>query len=227
MISDVANIIESIVDQMNNTIEGKFNPGDGKTYFCKTKWARVGKPIFDEFDNEYLITEVVLDDYIIATPVGHASDLDGLCSLVKPFWITGTRLAANREWTIASNNLMDKLPLIWMLELMSETIYGRGSTLERDMELQLFFLDETDPAQYYTAEHRKQVVEPMQQLMIEFIETINRLKEFKTVDDYRIRTFSRFGTESEQGVLENVLDANLSGLRLDLTLSKYKENCKC
>jgi hypothetical protein len=114
-----------------------------------------------------------------------------------------------------------------MLELMSETIYGRGSTLERDMELQLFFLDETDPAQYYTAEHRKQVVEPMQQLMIEFIETINRLKEFKTVDDYRIRTFSRFGTESEQGVLENVLDANLSGLRLDLTLSKYKENCKC
>jgi len=227
MISDVANIIESIVDQMNNTIEGKFNPGDGKTYFCKTKWARVGKPIFDEFDNEYLITEVVLDDYIIATPVGHANDLDGLCSLVKPFWITGTRLAANREWTIASNNLMDKLPLIWMLELMSETIYGRGSTLERDMELQLFFLDETDPAQYYTAEHRKQVVEPMQQLMIEFIETINRLKEFKTVDDYRIRTFSRFGTESEQGVLENVLDANLSGLRLDLTLSKYKENCKC
>lgn len=227
MISDVANIIEGIVDQMNNTIEGKFNPGDGKTYFCKTKWARVGKPIFDEFDNEYLITEVVLDDYIIATPVGHANDLDGLCSLVKPFWITGTRLAANREWTIASNNLMDKLPLIWMLELMSETIYGRGSTLERDMELQLFFLDETDPAQYYTAEHRKQVVEPMQQLMIEFIETINRLKEFKTVDDYRIRTFSRFGTESEQGVLENVLDANLSGLRLDLTLSKYKENCKC
>lgn len=227
MISDVANIIEGIVDQMNNTIEGKFNPGDGKTYFCKTKWARVGKPIFDEFDNEYLITEVVLDDYIVATPVGHANDLDGLCSLVKPFWITGTRLAANREWTIASNNLMDKLPLIWMLELMSETIYGRGSTLERDMELQLFFLDETDPAQYYTAEHRKQVVEPMQQLMIEFIETINRLKEFKTVEDYRIRTFSRFGTESEQGVLENVLDANLSGLRLDLTLSKYKENCKC
>lgn len=227
MISDVANIIEGIVDQMNNTIEGKFNPGDGKTYFCKTKWARVGKPIFDEFDNEYLITEVVLDDYIVATPVGHANDLDGLCSLVKPFWITGTRLAANREWTIASNNLMDKLPLIWMLELMSETIYGRGSTLERDMELQLFFLDETDPAQYYTAEHRKQVVEPMQQLMVEFIETINRLKEFKTVEDYRIRTFSRFGTESEQGVLENILDANLSGLRLDLTLSKYKENCKC
>lgn len=227
MISDVANIIEGIVDQMNNTIEGKFNPGDGKTYFCKTKWARVGKPIFDALDNEYLITEVVLDDYIVATPIGHGNDLDGLCSLVKPFWITGTRLAANREWTIASNNLMDKLPLIWMLELMSETIYGRGSTLERDMELQLFFLDETDPAQYYTAEHRKQVVEPMQQLMIEFIETINRLKEFKTVEDYRIRTFSRFGTESEQGVLENVLDANLSGLRLDLTLSKYKENCKC
>ena len=227
MIKDVANIIESIVNQMDNTIEGNFDSGDGKTYFCKTKWARVGKPIFDALNNEYLITEVVLDDYIVATPVGHANDLDGVCSLVNPFWITGTRLATNREWTIASNNLMDKLPLIWMLELMSETIYGRGATLERDMELQLFFLDETDPAQYYTYEHRQQVVQPMQQMMIEFIDTINRLKEFKTVENYRIRTFSRFGTESEQGVLENVLDANLSGLRLDLTLSKYKENCKC
>ena len=174
MIKDVANIIESIVNQMDNTIEGNFDSGDGKTYFCKTKWARVGKPIFDALNNEYLITEVVLDDYIVATPVGHANDLDGICSLVNPFWITGTRLATNREWTIASNNLMDKLPLIWMLELMSETIYGRGATLERDMELQLFFLDETDPAQYYTYEHRQQVVQPMQQMMIEFIDTIYR-----------------------------------------------------
>jgi len=85
MIKDVANIIESIVNQMDNTIEGNYNSGDGKTYFCKTKWARVGKPIFDALNNEYLITEVVLDDYIVATPVGHANDLDGVCSLVNPF----------------------------------------------------------------------------------------------------------------------------------------------
>ena len=226
MIEDVAVIVENIVNQMDNTINGDFN--NGKTYFCKTKWARVGRTITDQIGNVFTINEVVQDEYIVATsstfpPV----NLDGLCFLTPPFWITGTKIATNREWTIAGDHLENKLPLIWMLEVIGETGYGRESAIERDMELRLFFLDETDPAQYYTPDHRKQVVQPMQQLMNEFIDTVKRLKQFKTVDEYRYKTFSRFGTENENGMLENVLDANLSGTSLEITLSKYKENCKC
>ena len=226
MIEDVAVIVENIVNQMDNTINGDFN--NGKTYFCKTKWARVGRTITDQIGNVFTINEVVQDEYIVATsstfpPV----NLDGLCFLTPPFWITGTKIATNREWTIAGDHLENKLPLIWMLEVIGETGYGRESAIERDMELRLFFLDETDPAQYYTPDHRKQVVQPMQQLMNEFIDTVKRLKQFKTVDEYRYKTFSRFGTENENGMLENVLDANLSGTSLEITLSMYKGNCKC
>ena len=226
MIEDVAVIVENIVSQMDNTIVGDFN--NGRTYFCKTKWARVGRTITDQIGNIFMIIEVVPDEYIVATsPIYPPVNLDGLCFLTPPFWITGTKIATNREWTIAGDHLENKLPLIWMLEVVGETGFGRGSAIEREMELRLFFLDETDPAQYYTPDHRKQVVQPMQQLMDEFIETVKRLKQFKTVDEYRYKTFSRFGTENENGMLENVLDANLSGTSLELTLSKYKENCKC
>lgn len=230
---DVARIIEGIVDQMDQTIVGKYNSSDGKTYFCSTKWARAGKTIADDLGNVFMIVDVELDKWIISTPLIQSTPpdaplvLDGLCFLTPPFWITGTKLAANREWTIAGDHLEKKLPLIWMLEVIGETGYGKGSVFEREMDLRLFFLDETDPAQYYTQDHRKQVVEPMQGLMNEFINTIKRLKQFKTVDEYRWKTFSRFGTENENGMLENVLDANLSGTSLELTLLKYKGNCKC
>jgi hypothetical protein len=230
---EVGQIVESIVDQMDATIDGKYDIATGRTYFCNTKWARKGKHITDAQSNVFLIEEVEPDEYIVATPLVPTIPpdpplvLDGLCFLTPPFWITGTKLATNREWTIAGDHLENKLPLIWLLEVTQETGYGRGNAIERDMVLRLFFLDETDPAQYYTVDHRQQVVQPMQKMMVEFLDTIERLRQFATVDEYTYRTFSRFGTENENGMLENILDANLSGVSLEFTLTKYRENCKC
>jgi len=226
---DVTVEIEKIINQMDNSLIGSYDVNDGKTYFCKTKWARVGKTIKDSLGNEFLIQEVAEDSYIIAEQkvvTDPVINLDGLCFLTPPFWITGTKLSTNREWTIANDHLESKLPLIWMLEVVNETGYGGESAIERDMELNLFFLDETDPAQYYTKDHRVNVVQPMQNLMVEFIATIKRLRIYKTVTEYTFKTFSRFGVEQDNGVIENILDANLSGISLNITLSKYKENCK-
>jgi len=64
-------------------------------------------------------------------------------------------------------------------------------------------------------------------LMLEFLEVVNNDRMYQTIENYRYRTFSRFGVEQESGVIQNVLDANLSGVALELTLSRYKEKCKC
>jgi hypothetical protein len=42
-----------------------------------------------------------------------------------------------------------------------------------------------------------------------------------------MKTFSRFGVEQENGMFQNILDANLSGVELNLSLTKFKANCKC
>jgi hypothetical protein len=226
--TEASEYIENIVSQMDNSIDGKFDVATGRTYFCETKWARVGKTISDLLNNKFRITEVVTDEFIVAealfTP---AIDLNGVCYLEDPFFMTGTKLATNREWSIADNNLENKLPLIWLLEIISETGYGRSSSFDRDIESRIFFLDETDPSQYYTKDHREQVVKPMQKLMNEFLATIVKIREYKPVENYRYKTFSRFGVEQENGVFQNILDANLSGIALELTLTRYKVNCKC
>ena len=229
MIDEAAEIVKGIVESMNTTIVGEWD-GDYTTS-CQTKWARKGKTV-SVGSEEFLITEIEYDTEMKSTYQGNtmpAPNLEGTIQLPIPYFISGTKLAANREWTIAGNDLTQKTPIIWLLETIRERIYGKGDPREREMELRLFFLDETNVAQFYTEDHRREVVYPMQKLVDEFINTIGRIRTFKTIEDYSIRTFSRFGVEQESGMFQNILDANLSGVELNITLTKYKANCnpKC
>tara|TARA_R110001632_G_scaffold76073_2_gene172729 strand:- start:1089 stop:1772 length:684 start_codon:yes stop_codon:yes gene_type:complete len=225
---EASEYIRDLVSKIDNKLMGSYNSSDGKTYICNTKWARIGKTITNSNNIKFKIIGISYDIYIIAEPIlGGTEILDGICYLSDPFFITGTKRATNMEWILADSNLENKLPLIWLLEIISETGYGKGSSKEKDITTRLFFLDETDPSQYYTKDHREQVVIPMQKLMLEFLNVVDADRMYETIENYTYKTFSRFGVEQETGVIENILDANLSGVALDVTLSRYKENCKC
>lgn len=228
MTNEIRDIVEQIVLQMNTSITGEFNPGDLKTYSCDTKWARVGKIVLDSLNNEYLITDISPNEWILTNDTDPLSpNLDGVIQLPVPYFISGTKLATNSEWTKATPNLLQKTPLIWLLEVIRLKGFGRQSTMELETDLRIFFLDETNVAQYYTADHRENVVYPMEQLAMEFINTIGRNRNFKTIEEYEMITFSRFGVERDNGVFQNILDANLSGVELRIRLEKFKENCIC
>lgn len=227
MTSEISNIIKDLVLSIDNSIIGTFDSVTGKTYFCNTKWARIGKQIINENNELFLITDIEPNEWIIATPVNHTNDLNGIVYLTQPYWITGTKLAANMEWTKTNQIVMSKTPLIWLVELIRYRKFGRESTIDFESDLRMFFLDETNVAQYYTADHRENVVIPMEHLVNEFIGVIKNNKSFETIENYEIITFSRFGVEQQNGVFKNILDANLSGVELRINLRKYKQNCKC
>jgi hypothetical protein len=67
----------------------------------------------------------------------------------------------------------------------------------------------------------------MEQLSNAFIDVIKSDRAFETIENYEVITFSRFGVEQQNGMFKNILDANLSGVELRITLKKYKQNCKC
>jgi len=224
MINELSTIIANVVSQMDSTIDGTFDVD--KTLSCNTKWARVGKKVTDSNGDEFLITEIDENNYLVGQNVD-LIDLDGIINLPQPFFIHGTKKATNREWTILSNDVTAKTPIIWLLGSLNYKQFGRESTIDIESSVRIFFLDETDVANYYTADHITQVVYPMEQLAKEFIETINRNRNFKTIEDWEIIEFTRFGVEQENGMFQNILDANLSGVELRITLTKYKENCKC
>jgi hypothetical protein len=227
MTGEISNIIKDLVLSIDNTIFGTFDEDTGKTFFCNTKWARIGKEITDEGGDIYIITDIEPNEWIIAEPVNGVNDLEGIIYLPEPYWITGTKLAANMEWTKANNNVLSKTPLIWLVELIRYSKFGRESTVDFESDLRLFFLDETNVAQYYTSDHRDNVVYPMEQLVNEFIEVIKANRSYETIDTYEVITFSRFGVEQQNGMFKNILDANLSGVELRINLKKYKQNCKC
>ena len=229
MIDLISSHIEDIVSNIDYTIIGEVDNNIGKNTFCRTKWAREGKQI-QNLDTLYTFNVIYVqpDDYIDALPVGAGTFQSGTYLLPIPFYIHGTKKATNREWTISTNDLTAKTPIIWLLGPVRYTAFGRESSLEYEADLRIFFLDETDPTQYYTEDHMQQVVYPMEQLAESFLETLEADVNYKTLERWEIIEFSRFGTEQDNGFFQNILDANLSGVELRLTLTRYKNNiCKC
>jgi hypothetical protein len=225
---EITQIVGEIVSKIDRMIYGTINPSSGVNEFCATKWGRKGKYLEDSNSVLFRIESIDYDNSIdaVSMPAGTLFD-SGAYLLPEPFYISGTKLATNREWTIADSNLMKKTPIIWLLETIDEERFGRGDSREFDASLRIFFLDETDIKNYYTEDHRREVVLPMQNLVEAFIEAINADLRFKPLDSYRMKTFSRFGVEQENGMFQNILDANLSGVELNLSLTKFKANCKC
>jgi hypothetical protein len=223
---DISVLFEEIVDKIDTSIEVN-SYSNKRFYTCNTKWIRAGKIIFGKTssgaDASSVVTSVVKDTYFEIESATLVKSVR--CPL--PFVITGTKLATNIEFAKKDNNLLNKTPLVWLLENHSETLYGADSPVERDMEMTVLFLDETDVLNYYTKDHRLQVSEPMIALQEEFEKAINKFSLYKRLERFNRKVFSRFGTETENGMYKNILDANLSGIIITYTVSKYKDACKC
>jgi hypothetical protein len=225
---EISEIIEDVVSRIDKTIIGTSQLDINKVSFCSTKWARKDKPVFDTLNNSYKITDIDYDKSITAQPQVVGTDfIPDTYYLPAPFFIGGTKIATNNEWTIATNDLNLKTPIVWLLETINEQQFGKGDPRLFESELRVFFLDETNVRDFYSKDHRREVVYPMKQLGLEFLNVIKNDRSFKTIEDYNFILFSRFGVEQEEGMFQNVLDANLSGVELRFTLTKYKLNCKC
>ena len=109
MTTEITNVVRTLVSQIDNSVVGEYNSADGRTYICDTKWIRVGKKVTDESDNIYTITEVVPDEYINVEPLLVSNPpLDGKIYIPAPFYISGTKMATNREWTISTSKMSEK-----------------------------------------------------------------------------------------------------------------------
>jgi hypothetical protein len=223
---DISVLFEELVSQINGDI--KITSVVGTTFnTCDTKWMRKGKKIWG-LTNTDVLKETKIKTLIKDTSFELEDNtiVKGIY-LSPPFALVGTKIATNNEFILKDRDLLKKTPLIWLLESHNEKVYNTEASLERDIKMRIIFLDETNVAQYKTTDHRLQVVEPMIALQEEFIKVLNKKPIYKTLKDFNRNVFSRFGVESDKGVIQNILDADLSGIVIEFTTSKYKEPCKC
>ena len=94
MTKEITQIINGLVSDIDNTIDGVYDAINERTNVCKTKWSRVGKIVTDDIGREYRITEIEIDEWIKATPIDSANNdpLTGVIYLTSPFIYQEQRL---------------------------------------------------------------------------------------------------------------------------------------
>lgn len=233
---DIYEIVQTeIFDKIDNTIKIESvsvpSSGNQNVYFCKNKWIRVNQVVKDSLNREYKITSIAQDGEVtLKLPNGVTSIVKRTIFTIKePIFLFGTKINANNEYKLKGPDSRLKLPLCWLVESISETEYSIKESKERDSSVRFYFLDDNNPNQYLTNDYRLNVVAPMIALKDEVKRVIESNVLFELPNSYSIRTITRFGTEQEQGAFENILDENLSGVELSVTLPIYKsgKNCKC
>lgn len=229
---EVSSYIEDLVNSIDNTIAGKWSNDDQVTYVpCGGfKWLRVGKTFTNDAGTVFICTEINEQAKYIKSKKVNLSDsgiADGILYINQPLFKFGTKIATNNEWTLIGPNVTAKTPLFWLLDNLEITRGGRMSNIDFECDLRFFIIDETDVVNYYVKDHVQNVVVPMSKLADEFMNLIKGIPSIIPVETYIVKHFTRFGVETQNGFVANILDANLSGVELRFKITKLKENCKC
>jgi len=232
---DIYDLVQSeIFDKINTSVKvvsaSALTSGNQNIEFCNNKWVRVGQYVKDSSDKLWKVISISsLGVVTLKKPTG-ATNITSkdVLYVITPKFLFGTHTSANNELTLKRQKTNDILPLIWLIENIGEVEYGKQSVIERDSSLRLFFLDDIDPSNGLNEDFRKNVVSPMLNLKDEFLNVVSNNPIFKEYSSVDIRTITRFGNEKEKGVFENILNDNLSGVELRITLNIYKKNkCNC
>lgn len=230
---DIFDIVkDEIISKIDKTVKVISVSNTGNTFtieLCNNKWIRPNQYLNDGSHN-WLITDINSNGIITVTKPSGATNIVKRQTLTikAPTFMSGTKIAVNNEWLDLTNDMREKLPLIWLLESVEEQEFGIKSAIERKSKIRVLFLDDNNPKQYLIKDYRKNVVSPMLGLKDSFVDAINKNLIFDYIESWSSKPFTRFGTENEDGYLKNILDADLSGVQLDITLPIYKrKNCKC
>lgn len=218
---DIVYIVENeIVDKMDCIVMVQSFVGNVLTA-CNPKWSRSGKTVKDYLGNEYTIASVNhTDSTITLTPLG-AWTFSGTTLLInKPTFFVGTPIATNSEWAAFSNNEANKVPFIWMVEPTREVFLDEYSTIKRRSDLRIVFLDSNDTQKWLTMDTHNNRLQALYYMVDEFVRVIQNNNVFFSDDmTYDVVNFTKFGKETAQGVEKNIIDANLTGLDLKITVS--------
>lgn len=222
---DIVYIVrEEIVNKMDSTVTVNSFVGNVLSV-CNPKWSRIGKTVKDHLGNEYTIMEV---DYTNSTitvhPIG-AWTFSGTTLLInRPTFFVGTPIATNSEWGAFTSDERNKVPFIWMVEPTRETFLGGNASLERNSNLRIVFLDSNDIQQWLTMDTHDNRLQALYYMVEEFVRVIKTNPVFFSEEmPYNVVNFTKFGKETAQGVEKNIIDANLTGIDLTITVSVFPQ----
>ena len=226
---DIIYIVEQeIVDKMDrNVTVDSINVNDLST--CGVKWAAVNKIVQDGNGTDFTVEAVNHDTNVIT--LVDATGFTGNMVLQKPHFFVGTPMATNSEWKKFSSSEMDKTPFIWMVEPTPERPdFSTKTSIERESDIRVVFLDANNVKDWITTQTHALKTQSLYNMYTEFVKAIraNLLFNREEQQPGRIRNLTKFGNETDRGFDKNIIDANLTGLDVRITLPIEKRSeCNC
>lgn len=199
--------------------------------FEDTLYLRKGMHITatDEAEAERLtIISDVLADGDIVVKGDYTALLGTHVYFQRPAYVHGTPVKVNVELGTLKNS--EKTPLIYLYEVIRDrVIKNQDSPVDREPELALFYLDNSDP-KWLTETHYTEVIDRMRSLA-EYLEVkmdSYRLFISETIpyiDYFSHADFGRF--VADKGHTNTIFDENFSGVEQRLTLPiKHSAECR-
>ena len=222
-------IIQQVINSMDLTIH--VNDVNGTIlYVCETLHIRKDSVIKDDLDNEYRVVSFVNNESVEILPLGAYTWSGKTIYCPEPTFLQGKWISANNEYLAMTKDTRQKTPLIWLVRGYEEDHLGEMHSAELKVEPMMFFLDEADFNEWLNEDHDKEAVNPMYNLAIRFVETIQNDENFDDLDNWKIKDEPRFGVKTDKnnknkGNSKRILSDDLSGVGLKIPL-KIFNNCQ-
>lgn len=229
----VHKLLEPIISGMNKTIfiSSIITVGLVHTLLtCNTLWLQYNKNHNKLTVNgtEYVITAVAQN---VSIEITHPTVTPAFTEfdLPAPFFFHGTIKSTNSELTEIKKS-WDKLPMIYLHDPTKENSNNdQFSSIDREAELDLYFLAENDFSNWTNEDHENKAVTPMRNLANSFLNEMDAradliLPEF----DFNLFNRVRWGTEETTGTNAQFFTESVSGIQMKLNCSfKRADNCEC
>lgn len=181
---------------------------------------------------QYRIVDVIHNQSIkVATVDGTDVVPDTSFITYKPKFRHGRALEVNSELIKVGLKEDEKFPLIYMPEPFWDNGYAQGSdnTKDRDSDIVLYFMTTADFKQFTIADHHQRAVDPMRNLVYDFLYVAELIKQrtgrLGRIERYNVRDHVKFGVIQDEYKKETgVFSSQLTGCELRLSLPVMKAN---
>lgn len=146
--------------------------------------------------------------------------------LPNPFYFHGTPIMTNANH-IKGADSVEKLPMIYLYEILREVDKRPDSRVVKEADLRLFFMDTANYEEWTTDDHYSQRLQGLNNLVDAFIEAARAYRccfYLYNTDFTRINHVNWGVFVTDKGHRRRIFDDDLTGVELNFTLSLKKCN---
>lgn len=183
----------------------------------------IGYPVFnvrqDEDDPTLYYFQILAQEQIGKTP-------SEFC-YIYPYYFYGTPIDVNKEFQRDNEVLTSsRYPAIILWEVIRQSFdFDKTSNTGTRSTLILSFLDNTQKYDWTNIDQYQYVINKMEVLANQFIKKLDQHPYTNKIEEYQFIKHSNWGSlVSDRGHTQYILDDNLAGLNLEITLP-IKKNC--